>query len=156
MKGLPTPGDLTPMRCCRPVSKPHSIQQGCGVLPKAVARPHTTWQLKRNVKQRRCLSCTLASRRSRPAACQIQVPCQLFPTQHPWKGAGSGFSYNNIAGLGLGLDRCSTFSRPSRPTCASVCSPSASTRMDSEHLAASTRLILPLNLGCDCPIRLAW
>jgi len=49
-----------------------------------------------------------------------------------------------------------TLARPSRPTVASVCSPSASTRMDSEHLAASTRLILPLNLGCDCPIRLAW
>ena len=40
--GLPAPGDLTPVRCCRPVSKPHSIQQGCGVLPKAVAHDAPT------------------------------------------------------------------------------------------------------------------
>ena len=49
-----------------------------------------------------------------------------------------------------------TFPLPSRPTSASSVSPRASTRMDSAHFAASTRLIFPLYLGGACPIRLAW
>ena len=39
---------------------------------------------------------------------------------------------------------------------ASAESPSASTRIASAHLAASTREILPLNLGEDCPMSEAW
>ena len=49
-----------------------------------------------------------------------------------------------------------TFCLLSMPTLASSVSPRASTRMDSAHFAASTRLIFPLYLGGACPIRLAW
>ena len=44
----------------------------------------------------------------------------------------------------------------SMPTVGSEVSPSASIRMESEHLAASTLLILPLNLGAACPMSDAW
>mmetsp|Transcript_47520 Transcript_47520/g.117684 ORF Transcript_47520/g.117684 Transcript_47520/m.117684 type:complete len:207 (-) Transcript_47520:577-1197(-) len=42
------------------------------------------------------------------------------------------------------------------PTVASEVSPSASTRMESAHLAASTREIFPLCFGCAWPTREAW
>ncbi len=49
-----------------------------------------------------------------------------------------------------------TFCLLSIPTLASSVSPRASTRMDSAHFAASTRLIFPLYFGGACPMRLAW
>ena len=45
------------------------------------------------------------------------------------------------------LNLASTFSRLSIPIDASLDSPSASTRIERAHLAASTREILPLNFG---------
>ena len=50
-----------------------------------------------------------------------------------------------------------TLARASSPIFpSSLTSPSASTRTPSAHLAASTREILPLNLGGAWPIREAW
>mmetsp|Transcript_21551 Transcript_21551/g.54841 ORF Transcript_21551/g.54841 Transcript_21551/m.54841 type:complete len:265 (-) Transcript_21551:1205-1999(-) len=54
------------------------------------------------------------------------------------------------------LMRASTLARASMPMAASALSPSASTRMASAHLAASTREILPLNLGELWPMSDAW
>eukprot|EP00967_Tisochrysis_lutea_P141921 scaffold261413_cov39-Tisochrysis_lutea.AAC.1 len=47
--------------------------------------------------------------------------------------------------------RSSTLSRASSPMVALLVSPSASTRMERAHLAASTREILPLCFGCAWP-----
>lgn len=50
-----------------------------------------------------------------------------------------------------------TLARDAMPTApSSLTSPSASTRTPSAHLAASTREILPLNLGAAWPMREAW
>ena len=45
-----------------------------------------------------------------------------------------------------------TLARASSPISASAASPRASTLIDSAHLAARTREILPLNLGGACPM----
>mmetsp|Transcript_36353 Transcript_36353/g.116756 ORF Transcript_36353/g.116756 Transcript_36353/m.116756 type:complete len:227 (-) Transcript_36353:1064-1744(-) len=50
----------------------------------------------------------------------------------------------------------STLSLASSPMVAVLVSPSASTRIDKAHFAASTREILPLCLGCACPTSEAW
>lgn len=89
----------------------------------------------------------------------LMLPC--FKAARPCK-AGRGVlpkafvSHAQLIQPPIRPARIHTFALASRPTCASATSPSASTRIDRAHFAASTRLILPLYLGAACPIKLAW